>query len=79
MPRYFFDSHDGAGNVIDDVGVEFSDLEAVKVETARGLADLARDVLPGSVRRELSIDVRDDQNQAVLRAVMVFEIRCAVS
>jgi hypothetical protein len=69
---YFFDTRDNDEFVHDDVGVECSGLEAVKMEAARGLAELARDVLPGSSRRELAIEVRDDQGP-VLIARMTFE------
>ena len=75
MPRYFFDSQDGIDEVfIDNVGIECADLDEVRIEAARGLADLAKDILPGIVRRELSIHVRDDQNQAVFRTDMVIDI-----
>ncbi len=74
MPRYYFDTHDGDEVIIDDVGLEFSSLEAVKTEAARSLADLARDILPGSVRRELAVLVRDAQSRQVLRTALVFEI-----
>jgi hypothetical protein len=72
LPRYFFDSYDDGRLLEDDVGLEYSDLEAVKAEAARALAELARDVLPGKVQRELAIEVRDEAGP-VLRAVMKFE------
>jgi hypothetical protein len=51
MALYYFDMRDGDEFIDDDVGLDYPDLEAVKVEAARALADLARDVIPGSVRR----------------------------
>jgi hypothetical protein len=72
MRRYFFDTRDNDTFVEDDQGLEYSDLEAVKVEAARSLAELARDVLPGSMRRELAVEVRDDEGP-VLIARMTFE------
>ena len=74
MPRYFFDTYDGHEAVVDHVGYEMPDFEAVKVEAARALADLAKEALPSTERRELTIEVRDDQNLAVLRAVIMVEI-----
>jgi hypothetical protein len=74
MALYYFDSHDGEEFVTDEIGLEFPDLESVKVEVARGLADLARDILPGSVRRELAIVVRDAQSRHVLKTIIVFEM-----
>ena len=72
MPHYFFDSRDNDLFIEDNVGLGFADLDAVKVEAARALAELARDVLPGSLERRLAIEVRDEQGP-VLRALMKFE------
>jgi hypothetical protein len=44
----------------------------VKVEAARALAELARDVLPGSLKRELAIEVRDRLGPVMI-ARMTFE------
>jgi hypothetical protein len=58
MPRYFFDTRDNGTFIEDDVGLEMSSLEEVKIEATRCLAEMARDVLPGSVRRDLAVEVR---------------------
>lgn len=72
MPRYFFDTRDNDTFIPDDVGVELSDLDAVKIVAARALAELALDVLPGSLRRMLTVEVRDKRGP-VLKALMQFE------
>ena len=72
MALYFFDTRDNDDFVVDDVGLEYSSLDEVKVHAAKALAELARDVIPGSVRRHLSIEVRDEQGP-VLIAMMMFE------
>lgn len=72
MPLYFFDSRDNDIFIEDDVGIEFSDLEAVKVEAARALGEMARDVLPGSEMRDLAIEARDEW-RPVLKAQLHFE------
>lgn len=72
MPRYFFDTRDNETLVEDDVGLELPDLEAVKAQAAVSLTELARDVLPGSIRRTLTVEVRDER-QPVLRATLIFE------
>ena len=72
MPLYFFDTRDNDDFVEDDTGLQLPDLEAVKVEAAKALAELARDVIPGSVKRKLSVEVRDQQGP-VLKAIMTFE------
>ena len=72
MPLYFFDTRDNDIFVRDDVGVEYPDLEAVKVAATKALAELARDVIPGSLKRELAVEVRDKAG-AILIARMTFE------
>jgi hypothetical protein len=52
MPRYFFDTHDGDTFLPDDEGQEFDGIEAVRLQAQGGLADLARDVVPGEALRE---------------------------
>ena len=72
MPLYFFDTRDNDVFVEDDIGIDYPDLETVKVEAARSLAELARDVIPGSLKRELAVEVRDALGP-VLKARMSFE------
>jgi hypothetical protein len=74
MAHYYFDTFDGEELILDEEGLEFPDLAAVKVEAARGLADIAKDVIPGHERLELYIAVRDAQGRQILRTIMVFEI-----
>ena len=61
MPLYFFDTRDDDDFIEDDTGLEFADLESVKVQAARALAELARDVIPGSLKRKLAVEVRDSE------------------
>jgi hypothetical protein len=72
VPLYFFDSRDDDEFIEDESGLEFPNLGTVKIEAARALAELARDVIPGSMRRKLAIEVRDEQGP-VLIAKMIFE------
>jgi hypothetical protein len=72
MPHNFFDTRDDAEFIEDDEGVELPDLEAARVEAATALADFARDVLPGSVRRELAVEVREG-DRPLLNAMLHFE------
>ena len=69
---YFFDTRDNGRLVEDDVGIDCADMDCVKREAALSLAELARDVLPGSIERVLSVEVRD-ATQPVLRDVLTFE------
>ena len=72
MPLYFFDTWDNDAFIEDEVGLELPDLQAVKDQAGLSLAELARDVLPGSIKRTLTIEVRDER-QPVLRATLTFE------
>jgi hypothetical protein len=75
MPRYYFDSRDGESFICDEEGFEYPNLEAARDVATAALADLAKEVLPGSVRRELAIEVRDEHKEPVLRTCLVFEAR----
>jgi hypothetical protein len=72
--RYFFDTRDGAHFIRDDLGIDLDGLEAVRHEATRGLADLAKDALPGAMRRELSVEARDAADHPLLRAGLWFEV-----
>jgi hypothetical protein len=72
VPLYFFNTKDNGTLVEDEVGSELPDLEAAKAQAAMALVELARDVLPGSTRRTLTVEVRDER-RLVLRANLIFE------
>ena len=72
MPLYFFNTRDGDIFIEDDVGLELPDLDAVKIQAALSLAEFARDVIPGSDRRVLIVEVRDEHGP-VLEARLTFE------
>ena len=72
MALYFFDTRDNDDFIEDDVGVELPDLDGVKHQARLALAELARDVLPGNIKRNLAVEVRDER-QAVMSARLVFE------
>jgi hypothetical protein len=56
MPRYYFDIGDNDACTRDETGLELDDLQTAKDEAARGLADLAQDVLPDTLDHEMSIE-----------------------
>jgi len=72
MPLYFLDTRDGDDFVEDEVGLELRGLEEAKVEGAKTLAEIPRDVIPGSDRRVLIVEVREDR-RPVLEARLTFE------
>jgi len=72
VPLYFFDTRDNDHFIEDEVGLELPDFKAVQTQAAMSLAELARDVLPGSNTRSLAVEVRTEQ-RPVLRDTLVFE------
>jgi hypothetical protein len=72
VPLYYFDTRDNDRFISDDVGLDLSDLGAARDQAAVSLAEMARDVLPGSLRRNLAVEVRDRQ-QPVLTALLSYE------
>jgi len=75
MSRYYFDSG-RRGLVVDDEGRELSDVEAVQMEAARSLVDMARDCLLETTAvsvDQIAIQVRDDAGP-VMKVRFKFEI-----
>ena len=59
MPHYFFATRCNSEDFVrDEAGLELDNVEAARDEATRGLADLARDTLPGATRRELATMAR---------------------
>ncbi|GEP01846.1 DUF6894 family protein [Methylobacterium haplocladii] len=75
MALYFFDVHDGA-HVYDEIGREFSDLEAVRTEAMQLAAQHAvRPKVSGRDGRTIFVTVRNTKNDVVLNAQLVFNIK----
>jgi hypothetical protein len=60
VPRYFFDTYDGALFVPNEVGLELADIEAAKLEAERALPEMAWDELPDGNQRTFIVSVRDE-------------------
>ena len=73
MPIFYFDIYDNGEFLPDEEGVVCADLEAVKREATRALAEMAVGRLPGRERYLLSIQVRDPDRQAILQTSLAFE------
>jgi hypothetical protein len=74
MPLYYFDFRDGENFSPDEDGLEFPGVDAARDQATKTLAEMAKDVLPGSTVRQLAIEVRDDGSNPILRTVLRFEI-----
>lgn len=71
MPRYYFDTDDGDTFLEDDEGQELNGIEEARLQSQTGLADIARDVVPGDgPKRTMTVRVRDDTGKTVLRAAL---------
>lgn len=72
VPRYFFDIHDGTF-LLDEVGVECADFDAVRREAKRVLPEIAREILPADGdHHTMTVRVRDDQYDTVYTATLAF-------
>lgn len=65
MPRYYFDVHDAQGVHPDEVGLEFSDMDAAIAEARRALADMTRESIMVDSETDLSIVIRDGKEGPV--------------
>ena len=74
MPRFYFDIADGPETGIDDVGLEFPNLEAARANALAALGEIARDELPDGDRRDFQISIRDEGGQVVLKATLALRV-----
>jgi SHS2 domain-containing protein len=75
MPLFYFDVRDGEQFFHDDVGLELPELEQAREHAALALADMAKDVLPDGLKREMAIEVRDESKEPLLQTTLKFEVR----
>lgn len=75
MRRYYFDLLEQGGLFVDDEGLECPDLQAVRAEAARALAEMARDAARAGADtiHPMSIEVRDESGP-VLRVRLILEV-----
>jgi hypothetical protein len=73
MPRYYFDASEDGSFVRDDEGVELANTRAASDAAAKALGEMALDVRPGALRRDLQIEVRDAE-RVLLVATLMLEI-----
>jgi hypothetical protein len=77
MPRYYFDIRDNDELAVDEEGLDLPNLQAVQIEAARSLVDMARhavwDKAETLLGHRLAVEVRDD-NGSVLQAKFTFAL-----
>ncbi|HEX2555747.1 MAG TPA: hypothetical protein VHL98_18765 [Microvirga sp.] len=78
MPLYFFDTHDGSTFLEDQEGIELDGFEAARLQAQEGLADMARDIIPGDgPERTMTVAVRDREGRTILRAMLTLNVEGA--
>ncbi|MEH2537108.1 MULTISPECIES: DUF6894 family protein [unclassified Bradyrhizobium] len=77
MPRYYFDLCDNDELAVDDEGLELPNLQAVQIEAARSLVDMAKHAIWSKaetvLRHRMAIEVRDEKGP-VLQAKFTFKL-----
>lgn len=73
MDRYFFDTRNCGTFIRDDEGLNCADLEEVRVQAAKSLAELALEVLPRTTDCLMGVDVRDERQEIVLITELTFK------
>jgi hypothetical protein len=74
MPRFYFDSREGARFIPDEEGLEFDSLDAAEQEAATAAAEIGRDRLPTGDSREITVEVRNEHRQRVLTVKVSMDI-----
>lgn len=72
MALYFFDTRDGDELTEDDLGLDYTGVDAVRAEAAKSLAELANDADFMDGTRVLAVEVRDEAGP-VLKVTMTVE------
>jgi hypothetical protein len=73
MPRYFFDLIEDAAVFPDEGGEVYEDIETMKQEAARTVAEMVRDRLRAFEPYNLGIQIRDEGGTSILKASLVFK------
>lgn len=75
MALYYFDVRDNDRLFPDDEGTRLAGgLNAARAEAFAALADLVRGIAPPDRRCCLAIEIRDENRQPILKAMMTFEL-----
>jgi hypothetical protein len=73
MGKYFFDTRNCGAFIRDDDGIECADVEVVRVQAAKSLAELALDVIPQTTDCVMGVDVRNERQEVVLVTELTFK------
>jgi hypothetical protein len=76
MPRYYFDIQNGR-QFPDNVGSEHENLDGVRFEVRRALAEIAAGVEKGKDAFQVRMDVRDEAGNHVVSATLMMMLENA--
>ena len=74
MPRYFFDFHNSGEESTDDEGSEWESQKDAIDEAIRALVEITKELLPGTLQKELALRVFDDARRPVATATIRFQL-----
>jgi hypothetical protein len=73
MSHYYFDTRNCGTFIRDDEGLECTDLEEVRVQAAKSLAELALEMLPRTTDCLMGVDARNERQEVVLITELTFK------
>ena len=74
MPRYYFDYVCDGDIARDEIGLEFSSIDAARQGALEALTEWAKELVPHEVIYEMMIVVRDERDQQMLTASLVLTV-----
>jgi hypothetical protein len=74
VPRFYFDVREGPLFIDDEEGMEFPDLDEAEQEAVKAVVSIGKDRLPRGDTRDVTVEVRDENQQRVLTVTVVLTI-----
>jgi hypothetical protein len=74
MKRYFFDIDDGYTKFRDERGVKATNLAEIRTEALAALPDILQAMNSGEDEKRLTLSVRNETNDVVLRLTVAIDI-----
>ena len=74
MPLFYFNIREGTRFTEDEEGLEFPDLDTAEREAAEAAAKVARDRLPRSDARDVTVEVLNEDRQRLITVTIKMEI-----
>ena len=72
--RFYFDVREGVRFVSDDMGLEFTSLDAAERAAAEAAAEIGRELLPKGGARSITVEVRNEYGQRVVTATVTIAV-----